>query len=151
MGTHPIFESDFDCLTGWTNKWRLPRASPSESSRARGDVRNRFNTSLPHKIIAILLSHFRDRRHRVIRCQWIRLQIRSWQHYSNVQFVSIMFCLLSCSVRLVIWSVLSADPNYRYVRHAVVQRHRFEIWQWKRWRRLFTFLVDIILMDVQAL
>jgi len=22
MGTHPIFESDFDCLTGLDDKWR---------------------------------------------------------------------------------------------------------------------------------
>jgi len=22
MGTHPIFESDFDCLTDWNEKWR---------------------------------------------------------------------------------------------------------------------------------
>jgi len=22
MGTHPIFESDFDCLTDWYEKWR---------------------------------------------------------------------------------------------------------------------------------
>jgi len=23
MGTHPIFESDFDCLTEWQERWNL--------------------------------------------------------------------------------------------------------------------------------
>jgi len=23
MGTHPIFESDFDCLTEWLERWNL--------------------------------------------------------------------------------------------------------------------------------
>merc|ERR1712037_656927 len=33
MGTHPIFESDFDCLTEWTDFWpSQPACSPDEPS-----------------------------------------------------------------------------------------------------------------------
>merc|ERR1711911_234058 len=40
MGTHPIFESDFDCLTGIEKKFRKAKMGNPSESGAAGDVKS---------------------------------------------------------------------------------------------------------------
>jgi|ERR1712227_410565 len=133
MGTHPIFESDFDCLTEWINRWRHPRASPSGSLGVRGSETTRPGRSTIDPANTVP-------RHRGDRTPQRR--IKSWRNCLNVQYASTTSYHQLCSAMQVIWSVKIASQNSRIALHAVVKHPQFEIWPWKKSRLQSTFRVN---------
>merc|ERR1712227_954440 len=46
MGTHPIFESDFDCLTDLNRNFIMNKAAEQESTKARNEEQEKQVTTL---------------------------------------------------------------------------------------------------------
>merc|ERR1711868_96789 len=141
MGTHPIFESDFDCLTEARKcQWRHPRApmTVNHNCRVRGDPTGRC-TQTTQICLAPLLTIGNRPKHK----PWIRQQIKSWLSCLSAQFVTITSFLLLCSVLQVILYAEHVGQNYRAARLAVANLNGFAIWRWRKWRLQFTFLANI--------
>merc|ERR1711935_534545 len=56
MGTHPIFESDFDCLTDTPTTWRITKAIQTCTSSPRNShttpTRTKCTTTMSNRILA---------------------------------------------------------------------------------------------------
>merc|ERR1712131_121111 len=101
MGTHPIFESDFDCLTEWKSSIFLLQRIVSQNL-AIGYSLNHVLLSAPRNLLLliILIQNIRIKQLDVQRN--MNLILLQWQEIANI---------LPLAIRREIWS--SGNMNYQ--------------------------------------